>query len=146
MIKLSKVVARYFEVWIALDSWDSFHPLDLQRFYRFVKAVVRYSRKPPSSRDVHALIMARRNKQRSVDAFDDQAAERYADIYETLINYEETRCFPDALIECTNIIKFHLQLQSQENQNVQHIEWIMNRFWGKDWQKQLASARFPESR
>jgi hypothetical protein len=145
MIKISKVVGRYFEAWIALDTWDSFHPLDLQRFYRFVKAVVRYSRKPPSSGDVHALITARWNKQRPVDALE-RAADRYAEIYETLMNYERTRGFPDALIERTSIVKFHGQLSSQDNSNAQHIERIMSHVWGKDWQKQLAAAWFPGSR
>jgi hypothetical protein len=67
---MSKVVGRYFEAWIALDSWDSFHPLDLQRFYRFVKVVARYSRKPPPPAYLRDLTKARWKEQRSVDALD----------------------------------------------------------------------------
>ena len=145
MIKISKVVGRYFDAWITLDTWDSFHPLDMQRFYRFVKAVVRYSRNPPSPSDVRALITARWHDQRPVDALD-QAADRYAAIYETLISYEKTGGFPDALTERTSIVKFHGQLSSQENSSAQHIETTMSHVWGKDWQKKLAAALFPGSR
>ena len=143
MIRISKVVGRYFEAWIALDSWDSFHPLDLQRFYRFVKAVARYTRKPFPPGDVRALIKARRNKQRSADALD-HAADRYAEIYETLLEYEKTRGFPDPLIERTSIVKFHGQLLSSQQTSNAHIERIMSDVWGKDWQKKLTAAWFPE--
>lgn len=41
----SKEVDRYFKAWIQLDTWDSLHSFDMSRFYSFIKALKRYSRK-----------------------------------------------------------------------------------------------------
>src|SRR5919197_5186345 len=102
-MKLSRVVSRYFDVWICRDSWDSHHPLDDERFYRFVKAVARYSRRrAPSPADVHALIIKKWSGQ-GVDHVElEKIATEFAELYQTLLNYEKTSGFPDPLIERTD--------------------------------------------
>ena len=43
-------IDKYFAAWILRDTWDSGHPLDMQRFYRFVRAIDHFSkaiRRPP---------------------------------------------------------------------------------------------------
>jgi hypothetical protein len=42
----SPLVDRYFINWLSLPTWDSMHPLDMQRFYQFLKAMRLYSRSP----------------------------------------------------------------------------------------------------
>lgn len=143
--RLSPVVNRYFENWICQDSWLSFHPLDKQRFYRFVKAVMRYSRKScPSAADIRALILSRRGELKTIEELDN-AAEQYADMYETLLEYERTGDFPSTMIERTNIVRFHAQLTSHGKACPQYIDRVMSRVWGKDWQTRLNKALFPRS-
>src|SRR2546425_2472383 len=108
-MKLSQIVGRYFEAWIGLDTWDSHHPLDKQRFYLFVKAVARYTRRFPSQADIHALIVARWSGQRSRSELN-ETANYFAELYQTLLGYEMTPGFPDALIERTDIVRYHLEL------------------------------------
>jgi len=133
-VKLSPVVGRYFEVWICHDSWDSHHALDNERFYRFVKAVARYSRPAPSSGDIHALIVSRRGRRARRIAY------RFVELYETLLAYEKTRGFPDALIERTDIVKYHLELSVRGGGNARRIARVMSDAWGNDWQTKLDAA------
>jgi hypothetical protein len=143
MIRMSKVVGRYFDAWIVLNSWDSFHPLDLQRFYRFVRAVTRYSRKPLTPANLRHLIRARWKEQRSAGALA-HAIAGYMEKYETLLDYKKTPGFPDPLIERRSIVKFYGRLTSQQGSN-RHVERIMSNAWGKDWREKLGARWFPEA-
>jgi hypothetical protein len=140
-MKLSKVVGRYFDAWICRDTWDSFHPLDNQRFYRFVKAVARYSRRPPLPRDIKTLIVERRGGDRRITAALSKTADKFVDLYQTLLEYEKTRGFPDALIERTNIVRYYLRLTSGSGSNHHHINRMMTDVWGKDWRAELHNTR-----
>ena len=72
--RLSPVVQRYFDAWVDRDTWDSWHPLDDEHFYRFVKAVARSSRRrPPRPGDIHALIVARWRGKRRADQLTERA-------------------------------------------------------------------------
>jgi len=89
--RLSPVVQRYFDAWVDRDTWDSWHPLDDEHFYRFVKAVARYSRRrPPRPGDIHALIVARWRGKRRADQLTERA-EHFANFYETLLAYRKPR-------------------------------------------------------
>ncbi len=134
-MKLSPVIARYFDSWICHDTWDSHHLFDRERFYRFVKAVARYSRRAPLPGDVQALIVDRWRHRRVRTALH-RATERYGALYQTLLEYERTRGFPDALIERTNIVRYYLRL-APRSPNAQHFDRTMTNVWGKDWQKKL---------
>ena len=141
-MKLSPVVGRYFDAWICQDSWDSGHPTDTERFYRFVKAVARYSRsRAPSQADIHALIVQRWRGQ-GVDRVElDTRANEFAELYRTLLNYEKTRDFPDPLIERTNILEYHLRVSAQCQGNDQCINRMMTEVWGKDWHTKRGLTR-----
>jgi hypothetical protein len=131
-MKLSRVVARYFDAWICQDSWDSFHPLDTARFYRFVKAVVRYSRRVASEAEVHALIVERWSEQVESQELDERAKE-FAELYATLLAYEKTKGFPDPLIERTDIAQFYVALRGDKHYRNRR----MTEVWGKDWHTKL---------
>ena len=134
-MKLSPVVGNYLEARICRESWDSHHPLDNERFYRFVKAVARYSRRTPSSGDIHSLIVSRWGPSAR------RAAARFVELYETLLAYEKTRGFPDALIERTDIVRYHLELSIRGSRNARSIDRAMTDAWGDDWQTKLDMAR-----
>ena len=146
-MKLSPVVSRYFDVWIINDTWDSGHRLDRERFYRFVKAVVRYSRKIPSPGDIQELIEQQWQKTRSPKALQ-AAADEFSSLYQTLIEYERINDFPNAMIERKNIRSFYHRLIREyeiiqkgkripEKPSKHHIDDVMTRVWGKSWRSQL---------
>jgi hypothetical protein len=37
-------IDKYFAAWVLRDTWDSGHPLDMQNFYRFVRAIDHFSK------------------------------------------------------------------------------------------------------
>ncbi len=135
-VALAPVIGRYFEAWICLDTWDSYHPLDERRFYRFVKAVARYTRRVLSPADIHALIVERRDGQQDRAELN-KTAKQFAERYQTLLDYEKTGGFPDALIERTDIVKYYVQLSISSRENKQHINRMMTEVWGKDWRVDL---------
>jgi hypothetical protein len=63
----------------------------------------------------------------------DKRATEFAELYQTLLDYEKTKGFPDPLIECTDIVKYSLKLRGDQ----QYINRMMTEVWGKDWQDQL---------
>lgn len=134
--KLSQVIGRYFDTWICRDTWDSHHRLDDQRFYRFVKAVARYSRRPPRPSDVKNLIVQKRGAGQTSSTLR-KAADEFVELYETLLEYEKTRGFPDALIERTDIVRFYLRLTLGADRKAQHVNQSMTDAWGQDWQAKL---------
>jgi hypothetical protein len=138
-MKLSPVVHRYFEAWIHRNTWDSYHSQDNEKFYRFIKAIARYSRRVPSPADIYTLIVERWKGQRD-SAKLDETAERFADLYQTLMDYEKTGGFPDPLIERTDIVKYHLELSVHSRDNRQHVNMTMTDVWGKDWRTKLDKA------
>lgn len=148
MKKLSTVVSRYFDAWILNDTWDSGNRFDRERFYRFVKAVARYNRKKaPLSGDIQKLILLRCGKRRVSTALQ-EAADEYSSLYQTLMEYERTTEFPNAMIERTNILRFYQRLiresvvirqgtRKQEKPSDDQINRAMTYVWGKNWRTQL---------
>ena len=136
-MKLSPVVARYFEAWICRDSWDSQHPLDRQRFYRFVKAVARYGRRrPPLAGHIKELVEQRWRSHRGVSRLK-HAVTDFTDLYETLLEYERTRGFPDPLIERTDIVRYYLRLTLGKGPDDAHVDRTMTETWGGEWRALL---------
>ena len=139
-MKLSPVVERYFDAWIRRRTWDSGHALDTANFYRFVKAVARYSRKPPSAADIYALILDRRGWKgpesgtiaETVQELLAERAKELLDLYQTLLDYEKTKGFPDPLIERTDIVKFYVKLRGTKDER----DSRMREVWGSEWRKQ----------
>ena len=50
-----------------------------------------------------------------------QLANEFAERYQLLLDYEKTKGFPNPLVERTNILKYHLALSVQSQENDQHI-------------------------
>lgn len=146
--KLPLVVSRYFDAWIANDTWDSGNRHDMERFYRFCKAVVRYSRKnTPLPGDIEELIIQRWGEKR-VRTTLQAAADEYSSLYQTLMEYEKTKEFPNAMIECKSIVRFYQRLirenevirqgqRRQEKPSKELIDRAMTAIWGETWRAQL---------
>ncbi len=134
--RLSQIIARYFDAWICQDTWDSRHPLDDQRFYRFVKAVARYSRRQPRPSDIKNLIVQKRSAGHASSDLR-KVADEFVELYETLLKYEKTRGFPDALIERADIVRFYLRLTRGPDPNTQHVFESMKDAWGDEWRTKL---------
>ncbi|MDE3224031.1 MAG: hypothetical protein KGN30_01310, partial [Nitrospirota bacterium] len=100
------------------------------------KAVVRYSRPTPLPAVIHALIIERWSEHRNSKGLK-ESADDFADLYQTLLNYEKSRDFPNPLIERTDIAKYHVSLSIRSENNDQHINRMMTRMWGEDWRAKL---------
>src|SRR6516164_8403786 len=118
-VQLSSIIARYFDIWIRQETWDSGHWSDRERFYRFVKAVKRYSRRPVSSDQIQTLMIDRWRHRRDSTVLEIKV-EKYGEIYQILLEYERTPDFPDALIDCKNTLAFYNRLRRSGWQNDQH--------------------------
>ena len=137
--ELPQIVGRYFDAWIGLDTWDSFHSLDMARFYRFVKAVARYSRRhSPLPVRIRALIFERWKGRRDGAELNDDA-DHFAELYQTLLGYERAKGFPDPLIECRDIVRYNLRLTARGISDGQDRR-TMAKVWGPDWQTKFERA------
>jgi hypothetical protein len=58
------------------------------------------------------------------------------ELYQTLLDYEKTKDFPNPLIERTDIVKYYLKL-SMRQRDSQQFNSTMTRVWGKDWRTKL---------
>ena len=133
-MKLSPVVGRYFDAWLRLDTWDSYHPLDKERFYLFVKAVARYSRRVPSAGDIKELIVEKWKDRRTISVLN-KATCYFMSLYQEFLAYEKTRGFPNPSIERTNIVRFYYRIrQGKTNKD---IDMRMSEDWGSNWQRKL---------
>lgn len=89
--KLSKIIDRNFNAWIDVPTWHTNHPADDERFYRFVWAVVSYSRsRRPSEADIRELIQRRWVGQLE-HQYLEAKAQRYANLYESLYEFGKVR-------------------------------------------------------
>jgi hypothetical protein len=142
----SKIVDRYFTQWIRMFTWDTMHPADMGRFYQFLKALNRYSRKGWDRSFRENIIKAAKDHHPDVgedhlremaDFFTGKAAKCFA--YESAL-------FPDPLVERTNPyhISLHLRaLQRIDDKGIAHpmykseqIEEIVTKEFGKNWRSQ----------
>jgi hypothetical protein len=138
----SKVVDRYFRQWIALPTWDSMHPMDLGRFYQFLKAIKRYSRKHWATRFHQSVVEAATEFHPRLDK---EHVHRMADFFletaRTIFEYESAP-FPDPLVEMRNPHEVSLYLRTlrvyDNDGNVQYrytseeIEQILKENFGSN--------------
>lgn len=139
-MKLSRVVNRYFEAWISQNTWNSSHWLDNERFYRFVKAIIRYSRRKPTENDIRYKIMEI-YKGKLDEEFLYEEAERFTYKYSIILAYERTKDFPNPIIEKNNIFSYYFHLRPHYHNNTKELERIMAEVWGKEWKKKLEEKK-----
>jgi len=89
-MSLSPNVRRAFERWVRASTWYTGHPLDERRFYRFVWAVLEFSRRRPSERELQAEIVAFWKGRFDPDQLI-YKARAYASLYQTLIEFARAR-------------------------------------------------------
>jgi hypothetical protein len=131
--KLSPVVERYFASWIDSDTWWKRHPSDEAAFYRFVHAVVRYSKHRVDETDLKDLIIERCTGTLHAEYLEQQAI-HYAGLYMHLCDFSAYTGFPNTFIGKTNIIQYLGELESQMSKaEPSRIAELMVQAWGPDW-------------
>jgi len=144
-IYFSKIIDRYFLRWIAPDTWLTYHPLDMERFYQFVKAIKRYSRSNYGPKIRKNIIKAA--KKEHPDFADDlikEMADDFSERVHQFLEYESVP-FPDPYIEMRDPHSVSLYLHSihvadkKGNFRPLHsegeIERILERNFGANWRK-----------
>jgi hypothetical protein len=86
----SPVVRRMFQQWIKSETWYTGYACDQDRFYRFVWAVVRYSRRRPEGRELESLMIQKWKGRLAQDVLEQQAR-GYASLYTRLIDFAKNR-------------------------------------------------------
>jgi hypothetical protein len=87
---MSPLVKRHFDKWIKCGTWHTGHPADQERFYRFVWAVVSFSRAPITEQMVREEILARWVGKFDADYLE-QRSLHYACLYQELFDFAKTR-------------------------------------------------------
>jgi hypothetical protein len=88
--KLSPLIEQHFRQWISVELWYVGHPLDEERFYRFVWCVIRLSRKPPSEEFIRNLIIAEWEGKLESTYLSGKAI-HYSGLYATLSEFAKAR-------------------------------------------------------
>jgi hypothetical protein len=98
----SKAVDRYFDQWIRVFTWDTMHPYDMERFYQFLKALKKYSRKYWAKGFHENIVKAAKDYHPNLDEKHiTEMANFFIKKAETCFAYEEAP-FPDPLVEKTD--------------------------------------------
>jgi hypothetical protein len=140
----SPLVDKYLLAWIGPSTWTSFHQADLGRFYKFIKALSRYSRKSitqtlsstvvSSAQDVHPEMSPREIQ---------NVAQEYCEIAQHLLQFMQAP-FPDPLIEMRNPNDVFLHLRSLrvyhhdrgwiDMYSLEEIEEFLGAHFGEGWE------------
>ena len=95
----SKIIDRYFLQWIAPDTWVTYHPMDMERFYQFVKAIKRYSRTNYGPKLLKNIIKAAKKEHPEFsDDLINEMAEYFSGRVHQILDYESAP-FPDPFVE-----------------------------------------------
>lgn len=141
----SKTIDKYFIAWISVDTWDSHHAYDMKRFYKFLKALLQYSRKPWLGL-LHENIIQAVKKEHPY--FDEGTANESAGFFSSLavrIYDFNSTVFPDPLVEMKNPYSVLTQLRRQKiysNGNSKplysenQINSILEENFGENWQEE----------
>lgn len=90
-MKLSPCVQKEFDNWINRAQWHTGHRTDEELFFRFVYAIVQFSRKQlPADDDIESLIL-QKWRGKMGDAVLEEKAAYYSNLYSTLSHFAQFR-------------------------------------------------------
>jgi hypothetical protein len=89
-MELSHFTQKAFDKWIKAKTWHTGHPLDEKRFFHFVWAAFRYSRRRPGQAELAEMI-AEEWRGRIAEDFLESKARYYAGLYAVLLDFAKTR-------------------------------------------------------
>lgn len=136
--RMSPLIEKYYKAWI--DGPTLFnHPNDEERFYRFVKACVRYGRKRRNGQWLrHFLEEDLRDK---YDAeYTEQQIQNAVSLFDHLVDYENVS-FPDHVLEMRDPYEVEAQLERiQKNGGFpalseEAVNRILEKNFGSQWKK-----------
>ena len=134
--RLSKTVGKYFANWIHQDTWHTEHGSDMERFYQFVKAVLRYSNHRPGDSRVRRLIVEEAGI--AGNEYLEEKATRFAALYADLLEFHDTVRFPDALVEKRNPSAYYYALEAAYGgERASEVEREMCEVWGPNWREEV---------
>lgn len=85
-MKLSQRCQEEYERWIGNENWHTGHPLDKKRFYNFVDAFLRYSRKEMGGDDLKRDIISRYEAKLDSKSLEDDA-EHYTVLFCEIVEF-----------------------------------------------------------
>ena len=113
----------------------------MERFYRFVKAVLRYSRNRPGDSEIRKLIIAKGGEVLKDQECLNREAERFSSLYFDILEFHDTP-FPDAIVEQKSPIACYHALEFAFGRDrTEDIDQGMQSIWGSDWRRILDEQR-----
>ncbi len=149
-IYFAKIIDIYFLNWIRQDTWDSFHWLDMERFYKFVKAIKKYARSKYGPKIYKNIIKAAKKEHPNLnEAHVEEKARYFSSIVHQILDYESTS-FPDPIVEMRNPYEVWRHLHkiqvTDKKGNLrplyteEEIEAILSKNFGSDWRARESRA------
>jgi hypothetical protein len=154
-VYFSEMIDRYFLAWIRIDTWHTAHPSDMERFYKFVKALKRYSRKKSALNISENIKKAVREHHPNFNEdYLDEMAQDFSSTVFQILDYEKAP-FPDPLVEMNDpyAVSLHLGTLRKYDSNgrsmplysEEQIEKFLVRHFGKDWEERWNERIFGKS-
>ncbi|TAK57162.1 MAG: hypothetical protein EPO24_10205 [Bacteroidetes bacterium] len=136
---MSSIIEKYYQKWINTPK-ILYHPQDIQQFYKFVKACLKYKRK---HLDGHWL--RKKLEKDLVKLFGDndytrQLIQDAVNLFQHLIDFQNTS-FPDVMLEMREPYKVSMYMRGLRDQNgkpcytYEQVESALIENFGTDWQK-----------
>lgn len=114
--KMSPIVKKYYSAWILNSPTFLGHPLDEERFFRFIKSCIRYSRSRIDGQWLRGFLEVDLENQIPTLDSREHIIRKAVSVFDTIIDYEKTR-FPDHEVEMKNPYLVKSQLQSWERRD-----------------------------
>ena len=136
--KMSPVIKKYYEHWIR--SPKLLGPSDTEKFYAFVKSVLRYSKKRRNGSWFRYFL--ERDLPKTGLGYEERIPELVA-LFDHLVDFHHSTKFPDPLIEMRNphLVKNILQMYKKEDGTRQfsddEINKTLKKNFGDKWKEKL---------
>lgn len=144
-IYFSPLVDKYLRHWIEEPTWDSMHPKDMERFYMFLKALQRYSKRNWFSELKGTLIGVTKDYYPLLE--EDQLAKTidlFLEKARVALNYTKAP-FPNHVVEMRNPFEVRSSLTTskyldaegneQTLYSIEQVEEILIKNFGENWRE-----------
>jgi len=144
---MHELIEKYYKQWIASPTLLG-HSLDCERFYKFVKACIRYSKHRSAKQDIHGswlrYFLERDLQNKYQGQYSDKLIHEAVVLFEHILEFSQTP-FPDCLLEMRDPISVFWQLRRYKRTDVDgketsyysddEIEKIMSDNFGLSWRE-----------
>lgn len=137
--RMPELIRKYYLAWVNGPTLLE-HPLDKDRFFRFVKACIRYSRQQRHGGWLRYFLENDLQKRYTNGQYSHEYVSEIIILFERLLDFNKVS-FPEPVLEMRNPYEVKLRLQSYYFSNgravytTDEIERILRDNFGSSWEK-----------